>query len=197
MKKSTALLITGSCLIVGGAALGYAPLTEYWRSKHVGQVLTVPFSTAVAEAAPRVETPSQVISGKPVRIQIPALGIDLQIADGRYSAANQTWTLSKDKAHYALTTPPANNAEGNTFIYGHNRKGVFNTLNRIKPGDEAIVSTDNGHRLTYKFRTAYETEPTDNSLFAYKGAPILTLQTCSGMWYQNRQLFTFGFESVQ
>jgi LPXTG-site transpeptidase (sortase) family protein len=144
-----------------------------------------------------VDPPAQVVSGKPVRIQIPALHIDLQVAEGRYNKQTNSWTLSNDKAHYAVNTPLANNAEGNTFIYGHNRKAVFSTLNRIKAGDEAIVTTDNGHRFTYKFRSAYETNPTDNSLFDYKGAPILTVQTCSGLWYQNRQLFTFNFENVQ
>jgi len=74
---------------------------------------------------------------------------------------------------------------------------VFSTLNRIKPGDEAIITTDNGHRFTYKFRAAYETNPSDDSLFHYQGSPILTVQTCSGLWYQNRQLFTFNFENVQ
>ena len=196
MKKSTALLITGSCLVVAGGAFGYTPLMNYWQDKEVGQVLTVPFSTAASAAAPTVELPAQVISGKPVRIQMSSLQIDLAVADGRYDAKDQTWTLSKDKAQYALNTPLANNAEGNTFIYGHNRKGVFKTLNRIKPGDKAVVTTDNGHQFTYTFRAAYETSPSDDSLFQYHGAPILTVQTCSGLWYQNRQLFTFNFESV-
>jgi LPXTG-site transpeptidase (sortase) family protein len=197
MKKSTALLITGSCLIIAGGALGYSPLMNYWHGKHVAQVLTVPFAQAASAAAPQVTPPVRVVSGKPVRIQVPALHIDLQVIDGQYNAQSKTWTLTKDKAQYAANTPLANNAEGNTFIYGHNRKQVFSTLNRIKPGDEAIITTDNGHIFTYKFRAAYETNPSDDSLFAYKGAPILTVQTCSGLWYQNRQLFTFNFESVQ
>lgn len=197
MKKSTALLITGSCLVIAGGALGYTPLANYWHGKHVGQVLAVPFSQAASAAAPQVAPPAQVMSGKPVRIQIPALKIDLQIIDGHYNSQDRTWTLTKDKAQYATNTPLANNAEGNTFIYGHNRKQVFSTLNRIKPGDEAVITTDNGHKFTYKFTAAYETTPSDDSLFSYKGAPILTVQTCSGMWYQNRQLFTFNFENVQ
>jgi LPXTG-site transpeptidase (sortase) family protein len=94
-------------------------------------------------------------------------------------------------AQYATVTVQPNNKEGNTFIYAHNRVGVFHTLSRINVGDTVIITTDNGHTLTYKFRTSYETNPNDTSLFSYKGAPILTLQTCSGVWYQNRQLFTF------
>jgi LPXTG-site transpeptidase (sortase) family protein len=197
MKKRYALLIAGFSLVVVGLGLGYGPLTNYWHEKHIAQVLTVPFSTAARAGAPHVAPPVQVVSGKPVRIEIPSLHIDLQVIDGHFNDTTKTWTLTKDKAQYATVTPLANNAEGNTFIYGHNRKGVFSTLNRITKGAQAIVTTDNGHRFTYTFRSAYETNPNDDSLFHYQGAPILTVQTCSGLWYQNRQLFTFDFQGVQ
>lgn len=196
MKKRYALLITGFCFIIGGLALGYGPLMAYWQGKHVAQVLTVPFSTAARAGLPPTTAPTEVVSGKPVRIQIPSLNIDLNVAEGHYNSTNQTWTLSKDKAHYAVNTPLANNAEGNTFIYGHNRKAVFARLPHIKAGELAIVTTENGHSFTYKFRSAFETQPSDDSLFEYQGPAILTLQTCSGLWYQNRQLFTFDFVSV-
>jgi LPXTG-site transpeptidase (sortase) family protein len=197
IKPRYVLLIAGFLLLGIGLGLGYSPLSSYWHEKHVAQVLTVPFSQAASAGAPHVNPPTQVVSGKPVRIQIPSLSIDLQVIDGQYNAHNKTWTLTKDKAQYATATPLANNAEGNTFIYGHNRKGVFNTLNRIKPGSTATITTDNGHVFTYKFRSAFETNPSDQSLFEYRGAPILTVQTCSGLWYQNRQLFTFDFVNVQ
>lgn len=197
MKKQYAFLIVGFLLVIGGLGLGFRPFTDYWHEKHVAKVLTVPFSTAATAGAPHIDPPAQVISGKPVRIEIPSLQINLQVIDGHYDAKTNGWTLTKDKAQYAAATPLANNATGNTFIYGHNRKGVFNTLNRIKAGAQAIITTDNGHRFVYTFRSAYETNPNDNSLFAYQGAPILTVQTCSGLWYQNRQLFTFDFQSVQ
>lgn len=202
MKKSTILLITGLCFIVTGAALSYGPLMDYWSGKQVATPLNVPFSSVVkAEAASGQQAaptpaPAQVISGKPVRIQVPSLAINLRVAEGHFDAASQTWTLSKDKAHYGVNTPPANNAHGNTFIYGHNRTGVFRSLSRIKPGAIVIVTTENGHRFTYRFSAAYETNPNDDSLFRYQGPPIMTVQTCSGMWYQNRQLFTFTLQNV-
>lgn len=199
MKKRNALLIAGFCFIITGLALGYAPFMKYWNERHVAKVLNVPFSTAARVGAPQAQhqAPAQVVSGKPVRIQIPSLEIDLQVADGHYDPKTTSWTLSKDKAHYAVVTPLANNTEGNTFIYGHNRKAVFSRLSRIKPGATAIVTTNNGHQFTYTFRSAFETNPKDDSLFKYQGPPILTVQTCSGLWYQNRQLFTFDFVSVQ
>lgn len=196
MKKRYAVLIAGFLFLAVGVGLGYNQFMSYWRSKHVANVLTVPFSTAATAGMPAVSAPAQPISGKPVRVQIPALKLDLAVAEGHFNPTNRTWTLSNDKAHYAVNTRLANNTEGNTFIYGHNRPGVFKTLYQVKPGDQATVTTENGHTFTYVFKAAYETNPNDDSLFQYKGAPILTIQTCSGMWYQNRQLFTFTLQKV-
>ena len=176
--------------------LAVNPITELWRSKHVDHVATSPFSV-IAHASPAIAATPALVSGEPVRIQIPALAIDLSVIDGYYNQNSKTWTLTKDKVQYATVTPQPNNREGNTFLYGHNRPGVFNTLNKIKPGDKVIITTSNGHTLTYTFRTAYETNPNDSSLFEYRGMPILTIQTCSGVWYQNRQLFTFDLTEAQ
>jgi LPXTG-site transpeptidase (sortase) family protein len=194
MKRLRLGLIIGLCLIFGGALLGITPITQYLRSRHVTHVSASPF-VGTATAAP--VAPKVVLAGKPVRITIPALSLDLPVIDGHYDTARQEWTLSGSKAHYAVITAPANNAGGNTFIYGHNTKGVFDTLNRIQLGNQAIVTTDNGHIFTYRFKGALETEPTEDALFRYQGKPILTVQTCSGLWYQNRQLFTFDLESAQ
>ena len=138
-----------------------------------------------------------VEAGKPVRIVVPSVNIDLQVADGQYNQKTGEWTLSKDKAYYATITPFVNNIGGNTFMYGHNRRSVFASLMGVKTGDEVLVYTDNQKIFTYSFRDSKDVEPTDASLFAYEGKPILTLQTCSGTWYQNRRLFTFDFVNVE
>jgi LPXTG-site transpeptidase (sortase) family protein len=191
MNKPYAWLIGGIILLGVGMILAIGPITEYWRTKHVTNVTSSPFSV-VASTVPVLSKPAAAISGKPTRIQIPALDIDLSIVEGHYNQKSKTWTITNDKVQFATITAEPNNKEGNTFLYGHNRKGVFSTLNKIHAGDEAIVTTDNGHTFTYTFQAAFETIPSDNTLFDYKGAPILTIQTCSGVWYQNRQLFTFN-----
>jgi LPXTG-site transpeptidase (sortase) family protein len=196
MNTQRISLISGVSLVVIGLALAVNPALEYWRSKHVAHTATSPFSV-VASTTPSFTPPQVAFQGEPVRIQIPSLKIDLNVIDGYYNKSSKTWTLTKDMAQYATVTPLPNNLEGNTFIYAHNRQGVFKDLSKIRVGDEAIITTDNNHTFTYKFRTSYETNPNDNSLFGYRGAPILTLQTCSGVWYQNRQLFTFDLVSAQ
>ena len=93
-------------------------------------------------------------------------------------------------------TPYANNREGNTFIYGHSLPAVFKKLTKLKPGAEAFVYTNNNHVFKYILTSTYVTNPSDNSLFKYQGPPILTLQTCTGLWYQNRTMFGFSFKEV-
>lgn len=195
MKKQYVWPVIGVALLVAGIALGMEPFSGYLRERNVPRVSASPFDGKTAAQEPA--EPVVYKEGVPVRLEVSSLGIDLEVAEGKYNTKSQTWTLSNDKAHYAVMTPPANNKAGNTFIYGHNRKGVFRDLSRIQLGDKAILTTANGHRFTYVFKGALETVPSDTALFEYKGKPILTLQTCSGAFYENRQLFTFDLEHVE
>ena len=136
------------------------------------------------------------ISGQPVSISIPSVNINIPVDPGVYNPKNQTWTLSLTNAEYATITPLPNNQEGNTFIYGHNRWQVFYRLLKANIGDEAIIKTSNNHTFIYKMVAEKVTQPNDLSLFKYNGPPILTLQTCSGLIYQNRQFFIFNLVSV-
>lgn len=192
LMKKRFIMIGALLLVIGGALLQRDRLSDFW---HTRQSATADASHAFDDHSNQ-PAPVQRIEGKPVTMQIPSLNIDLPVANGYYNTSSKTWTLSNDKAHFATITPEPNNQAGNTFIYGHNRKQVFASLNKIKPGAEVTIKTDNNHVFTYKFVSSYETNPNDDRLFKYQGAPILTLQTCSGLWYQNRQLFRFDLVKV-
>lgn len=189
------LTLFGVGMILFGVILGYRPFAEYVTNK---QPPAIAFSAPASKVATPQSTPTQsVVSGHPVRLQIPSLNFDLQIIDGVYNVKAQTWNLTTNKVQYATITPEPNSANGNTFMYGHNRREVFEFLYKIKPTAQAIVTTDNGHEFTYSYVGAHTTDPNDDSLFNYQGAPILTLQTCSGPVYQYRQLFTFSLVSFK
>lgn len=187
-RTSSYLLIVGLLLIGTGLYLGKGQLEEYWYKLHHHQATT--FAAAV-NGQGEENHPKKLIKGHPISMSIPSLGVSLDIVDGQYYPTAKTWTLTLDKAQYATMTPEPNNQGGNTFIYGHNRVGVLHTLYQIQPSARLIIKTDNKHTFTYAFMSSLETNPNDTSLFHYQGAPIVTLQTCSGLWYQNRQLFTF------
>jgi LPXTG-site transpeptidase (sortase) family protein len=139
---------------------------------------------------------SVVITGKPSRIHLPSVGVDLPVTDGIYNSKHQSWSLSSDKAHYATITPPLNNQRGNTFIYGHNHPQVFAGLMDIGLGDKAYVHTDGGLVFVYELQLVKDVAPRDVSVFEGTSQPTLTIQTCAGTWYEDRRLFSFRFVSV-
>ncbi len=193
MKFQRKLIIVSMVLMLAGLA-GLLPYAYFWNRNRIASanapVLMVP------ERAPLPVKP-EVITGKPSRILIPSLSMDLAIVDGVYSQNTKTWTLSSDKAHYALPSVQPNDDKGNTLIYGHYRPEVFARLHTIKVGAEIQVLTDNGYRFIYSYRETKAVDPTNVDIFAYEGKPQLTIQTCSGAWMQNRQFYFSDFVRVE
>jgi sortase (surface protein transpeptidase) len=184
------LRVIAILLIVAGLA-GIVPLNYYaLRSR-----ITLAQNTPTIPVQPIQLKPSAtLVTGEPVEIAIPSLHMDLQVIPGVYNAKSGQWTLTLDKAQFAAPSVQPNNETGNTFIYGHYRPEVFAYLHHIKPGAEAIVTTDNGYVFTYSFQNSLAYDPGDTSIFTYRGAPRLTIQTCSGTFLQNRQMYYFQYD---
>lgn len=174
----------------------------YFRDQQTAIVTPPPKAAELARARATAPVVTQandnpVVSGEPVALSVPSVGIDIQVTPGVYNDQTRQWTLTADKAQFAVNTARPNNQSGNTFIYGHYRKGVFSTLHKLTPGSKAIVTTDNGKTFTYVLeRTKIVTPDQTDEVFGYQGAPILTLQTCTGLFFENRQLFFFSLEGV-
>jgi len=140
-----------------------------------------------------------VISGRPVRIAIPASGVDLPIDPGYYNVATGEWTLSGYRAQFAVSSALANNAAGDTFIYGHNNNYVFGALRHHTPlpDSPAIIYTDTGHVFTYIFVGSTSFVPDDTSALTYSGPPMLTIQTCTGSLNEWRTMYRFRLEEAE
>ena len=182
MKKLIIEALIGLVLVLGGLFL--------WNLR---------LNFEVANAQPPIPARNKTasapvgatIEGEPNHITIPSLNMSLPVINGYYSTYTKEWTLTLSEVQYATITPPPNNYSGNTFFYGHYRPEVFYSLHKIAIGADAIVSTTNNHTFTYQLTKVTVVNPNDDSLFNYKGAPILTVQTCTGTFFQFRQLFTF------
>ena len=160
----------------------------------------VNIQSSPAAVVQQVEIPAlqpTIKQGRPITLKVDDVQIKNDVIDGYFNAKSGQWTLTKDKVQFATITRQPNNEQGLTFLYGHNRKEVFSRLKNVKPGSIATVTTDNGLRFTYKFISSTVVKPTDVSIFDYNGAPILVIQTCTGLFYENRQLFTFEFVGVE
>jgi LPXTG-site transpeptidase (sortase) family protein len=188
-KLDKAIIIVGTLVIA--AVISF--LFLYFRKSPVANTHRGSLSTP----APVLSVPSsQMASGNPVSLSISSINSSLNIIKGQ-QYPNGTWTLTPDKVQYAIISPEPNNKEGNTVIYGHATKAIFGHLYLMKKGDIASIITDNGYVFRYRFEGSYSVSPFDFSIFSYKGAPILTLQTCSGTFYQNRQMYQFSYVSVE
>lgn len=157
---------------------------------------STPAIAASADTSQPLKITTPLISGAPSHIAFPRLNISVDVIPGYYDAKTNSWTLSSDKAQFATITSEPNNKTGNTFIYGHNRWQVFTGLLSAQVGDQAVVTTANNHTFVYTLRDIKDTDPTDLSYMQTHKSPILTVQTCSGLWYEHRRMLTFDLTSV-
>lgn len=182
----------GICFMLAGFLIDSGSIIELVHHRNNSSAAQV-----YAEASKDSKADKKLITGFPNHIDIPSVSISLPVKQGQYDSSTQAWTLSNDSAYFASSTLPPNNMGGNTFIYGHDIQSVFARLNNIKQGDKVMIKTSNGHVFTYKFIDSNDTIPEDTSLFTYKGKPVLTLQTCSGFFSQNRRMFVFSLDGIQ
>src|SRR3972149_9937058 len=67
----------------------------------------------------------------PTQIKIPKFNLDLLISAGLVDG--NTWDLYDDKIAWLATS--AVPGEGNVILYGHDRRGLFGDLYKLKVGD--------------------------------------------------------------
>ena len=147
-----------------------------------------------------VQTPvvsDEAIAGQPSRLTIERLGINLAIINGEYDAACDSWTLTDVSAQFDSMTAMPNYQSGNTFIYGHNTKAVFEPVKNIRPGDVLTVTTTNGRVFTYRYVDDMTVTPDRADVLKKESTePMVTLMTCQGMFSETRRLLHFTFEGV-
>lgn len=147
----------------------------------------------------KVAQPEKVIiTGAPIRIEIPSLAIDLPIENGVYDSSTNIWQVKTGFVHFANMTSLPSTEPGNTFLYGHNNKKTLYATKKISTGAELRVYTSNGHQFSYQYTGEETVEPNNISIFATQhSVPTLTLMTCSGTWSQQRRLMNFALVEVQ
>lgn len=168
------------------------------RTSILKQKDTLEKFTTSTEAKQEIKTESsQTFSGRPVRVIIPSVNINVAIEEGNYFKETKSWNVSKTSAHFANQTSLPNNQENNTLIYGHNSTNIFGKTKDLKQGDKLYLETDNNLVFEYQYTDQLKTKPTDISVFAYQGPPRLTLLTCTGFLNKERMFMFFEFLSVK
>lgn len=201
MKKGTIIKTVLLYLVVAG--IFAVPIITSHLNKPTGSVkadiTAVPLQQLVQiekTANPTQSASTVLVVGKPTRVVIPRIGIDLPVIDGIYDPKTQSWSLTSNKAQFATVTSPSNNQTGDTLLYGHNTAEVFYQTANLVVGDRLLIYTDNNHVFEYTYTSSKTTTPTDTSIFSYTGKPQVTLLTCNGWFSSYRRLMFFAFTSV-
>jgi len=133
------------------------------------------------------------LQGTPNRILIPSLNIDLPVVSQSYSPALKSWPVSPATANYATETALINNIHGQTLIYGHDIRSVFEPLLGLLPNAVVYVYTDNGHVFKYNYAGSHDVSPRQTTIVAdmTKRPAGLNLITCDGAYFQYRHVMNF------
>ncbi len=152
-------------------------------------------------------TPIPFTSLIPVRLQIPAIGIDAPVVPVSLDVHN-AMNVPPDAATvgwYALGTLPS--ATGSAVFSGHldtvlGTRGVFWNLHLVQPGDVLLITTKSGATLRFIVQSQhiypYNKAPIQK-IFADPSGRFLNLITCNGIWnrttYDKRLVIESVFDS--
>jgi LPXTG-site transpeptidase (sortase) family protein len=132
----------------------------------------------------------------PVRLRIPALGIDTNIealglqSSGAMDVPSNIWNAGW------LASGPKPGEAGNAVIAGHKDsvkgEAVFWSLENLSPGDKIYVSDSNGNELTFLVTelASYSLDNTPlNRVFGVSDQPQLNLITCFGDFVKEQHTY--------
>jgi LPXTG-site transpeptidase (sortase) family protein len=131
----------------------------------------------------------QSYRGLPVRLKIPAIGVDTKI---EYMGDTPSGDMAVPKSlvnagWYKFGPIPGDT--GSSVIAGHvvgfkNEPGVFVQLDRLKPGDLLLVTDAKAQIASFTVRELKTYDPTQqhNEVFNSVSGTHLNLITCAGDW---------------
>jgi len=133
------------------------------------------------------ETPAQIQTADrgavPAQITIPSLKIDIQVNRG--STKDGVWQISYENATF-LDSSETPGSEGNTVIYGHNKKVIFGNLPYLSIGQKVVIKTQDGKLHIYEVYKKEFVKPDRIDLVSPTDYEELTLFTCWGLFDSQR-----------
>lgn len=119
----------------------------------------------------------------PHRIQIPSKGIDVLVQKG--GIANGEWVLSAQSAYF-MPREFILDDNLNSIIYAHKRVGLFIDLDKVKIGDQIIITDISGKTYTYQVVKTLVSDPKNLDNLKADGVNFITLITCDGAFDKER-----------
>ncbi len=164
---SAAIIIVNLYILV----FPFVPLINSWLEGLFGQQPSI----VAAYNSKKIDSVQQPQGNLLV---IPRLSMQENINEGKTAAA-----LKSGVWHRPLTSTP--NKKSNTVLVGHRLtyegKAVFYSLDKLKKGDDIFVYWE-GKRYQYKVNSIDQVPASAIEVESAKGAPTLTLYTCTPLW---------------
>lgn len=180
-------------LLLAGCGQADAPAGSTAAERRAASSVTAGAPTPQAETAgPTTEAAPAEPSGEPsppVRLRIPALGLDEQLIDlGLAADGSMEVPGDPDRAGW-FTGGGRPGGHGPTVLAGHvdSQEGpaVFGSLTELGPGDEVAVENAEGELVTYRVDRVADypkgTFPT-HEVFGATVDDEVRLITCTGEW---------------
>lgn len=125
--------------------------------------------------------------GQPIRIQIPAIGVDAPVVLG--DGAEQ---LKKGVGHHIGSANPGD--DGNLVLTAHNDVygEIFRDLDQLKPGDSIIVYTNSQRIYTYLVTGTDIVGPLAVEVLAATKQATVTLISCYPYMVDNKRIIVRG-----
>jgi len=156
-----------------------------------------PVPPANPTAMENTQPPKPLIAvGVPVRIQIPAIGVDATVqpvgltGDGAMGVPDNL----SDVSWYQQGVKPGQ--AGQAVIAGHTSSrgwvsAVFDDLDKLKAGDQIIIVDDLGNKISFAVRESriYNADANPAEIYAGSSEAHLNLITCTGRYNVITQSF--------
>lgn len=149
-----------------------------------------PEASAYASAS---TTPEQV----PVRVRIPAIGVDAPVGEVGINAKGEMAVPASYQEIGWYRYGPVPGHRGSAALAGHvdnglSLPGVFKRLGEVQPGAEVIVETTEGRALRFVVerveRYGYRDVPMAD-LVSADGPARIALITCAGAWVRGERTY--------
>ncbi|MFJ9506697.1 class F sortase [Streptomyces anulatus] len=130
----------------------------------------------------------------PVRIRIPAIGIDQPLIGLRVQQDGRLGVPDEPENIGWWSDGPRPGGPGATVVVGHvdsaTGPGAFHGLSTLDPGDEVTMVQDDRSTTTFTVKALRQYGKDafpDNQVYATSGPPALHLITCSGTYDRSRR----------
>lgn len=149
--------------------------------------------------APQQKTSTSATFGLPIRLQIPTIDVDANIA---YMGLTPTGEMDVppdliNVGWYKFGTKPGE--VGSAVIAGHlegvEDLGVFKHLTKLQVGDEINIRNDRDELIVFTVREmrTYKQDERPSDIFNRTDGTYLNLITCSGKWDNTKKRYSHRY----